>query len=101
MCDRDVVDRLAANDLEREIVAATDDEPEFQRGDHVRSATHGGVAFWYLGRCVDPLRPHDEGCRLLMMVGDDHEWHIDVSDITPLDEDDFCGGCGQVGCGHG
>lgn len=70
---------------------------EFKRGDHVRSVTHEGVAFWYLGPCDDGH--HD--CHLLQMVGDDFEWHVDASDITPLPEEEFCGGCGQIGCGHG
>lgn len=32
------------------------------------------------------------------MVGDDKEWIFDVSDLTPLSEDDYCPSCGQIGC---
>ena len=67
------------------------------RGDHVRSKTHDGVAFWYLGRCQD----QHFGCVLLRMVGDDATWHVHQDDVEALSEDDFCGGCGQIGCGHG
>lgn len=33
------------------------------------------------------------------MVGDDHEYVLDVSELTELSDDDFCGSCGQIGCG--
>jgi len=35
-----------------------------------------------------------------VMVGDDRRHTIDVGDLTPLDEEDFCRSCGQIGCGH-
>jgi len=35
-----------------------------------------------------------------VMVGDDRVHEVDKDDLIPLDEDDFCHGCGQVGCGH-
>lgn len=35
------------------------------------------------------------------MVGDDREWSVEPADLTPLDDDDYCAGCGQIGCGHG
>jgi hypothetical protein len=35
---------------------------------------------------------------LAVMVGDDHEHIIDVDDLIPLDDDDYCHGCGQIGC---
>lgn len=37
----------------------------------------------------------------VVMVGDDHVHYVDPSDLSPLDDDEFCGGCGQIGCGHG
>lgn len=37
-----------------------------------------------------------------VMVGDDGEFIVDVEDLTALSEDDYCPGCGQVGCAaHG
>lgn len=33
------------------------------------------------------------------MVGDDSVWTFDVEDLTVLNEDEYCGGCGQIGCG--
>lgn len=35
------------------------------------------------------------------MVGDDRMFKFDIDDLTPLDIDNFCGSCGQIGCGHG
>lgn len=35
-----------------------------------------------------------------IMVGDDQVHVVEVSDLTPLDEGEFCQGCGQTGCGH-
>lgn len=34
-----------------------------------------------------------------VMVGDDRVHIIDVDDLTPISEDDYCDGCGQIGCG--
>jgi hypothetical protein len=33
------------------------------------------------------------------MVGDDRNFVFDVDDLTPLEDDEYCGSCGQVGCG--
>lgn len=39
------------------------------------------------------------GMAVMHMVGDDHPHIIDPADCTPLNDDDYCGGCGQIGCG--
>ncbi len=36
---------------------------------------------------------------LVRMVGDDRDHAIDRSDLQPIKRADFCGGCGQIGCG--
>jgi hypothetical protein len=33
------------------------------------------------------------------MVGDDAKFTFDVDELTPLDNDEYCSGCGQIGCG--
>ena len=43
----------------------------------------------------------DLGRVVCVMVGDDRRFTHDVDDLTPLDDDDYCSGCGQIGCGHG
>jgi len=37
---------------------------------------------------------------IAVMVGDDRQFSFDPDDLTPLDDDDFCHECGQVGCCH-
>jgi hypothetical protein len=61
----------------------------------------------------DPDHEHDESCGWVeveeydrddmveaVMVGDDGVHLIDVDDLVVITEDDFCHGCGQIGCGH-
>lgn len=35
------------------------------------------------------------------MVGDDRVYEVNADDCSPLPDDEFCGSCGQIGCGHG
>ena len=35
---------------------------------------------------------------LAHMIGDDRTYAFEPDELTPLDEDDFCSCCGQVGC---
>lgn len=51
----------------------------------------------WAGDCDCP--PEHEGCVIGVMVGDDYRHHIDPDDLTLISEDDYCGGCGQIGCG--
>lgn len=37
---------------------------------------------------------------LCVMIGDDRKFAFDPSEVHPLNEDDFCHECGQVGCTH-
>jgi len=83
-----------------------------------------GVAFYILGYATedqeqeiwfcdhDDNYPHDDGCEVsyeletverndmvrAVMVGDDREHLIDVDDLTPISDDDYCASCGQIGC---
>lgn len=73
----------------------------------------GGVAVWYAGREVERYWDLDEGIDwsepeerttgrvLVVMVGDDRRHSVEPEDLTPIDDEDYCGGCGQVGCGWG
>jgi hypothetical protein len=40
------------------------------------------------------------GRLVCVMVGDDRPYLYDPDELTPLDRVDYCGECGQVGCGH-
>ena len=64
----------------------------YERGDHVAyKRPIGSMAAWI----IDPEIP------IIRLVGDDRDFEADWSDISPIDADQFCGGCGQIGCGHG
>jgi hypothetical protein len=39
-----------------------------------------------------------DGMVTAVMIGDDRPEDVDVSDLTPISDGDFCGGCGQIGC---
>jgi hypothetical protein len=76
-------------------------------------AGFSGVAFYLAGRsqrweayrywadddyegewCDDP-----DGQLWAVMVGDDAFHPVERADLSPLGDDDYCAGCGQVGCG--
>jgi hypothetical protein len=40
-----------------------------------------------------------EGCLIVIMIGDDAKHHVSVLDVHEVDDDEYCGGCGQIGCG--
>ena len=42
----------------------------------------------------------DAGRIVVVMVGDDHKFEVDTDALTLLEEDGYCFGCGQIGCGH-
>jgi hypothetical protein len=64
--------------------------PRWEDGELVRD---------WLGECDDAY-DIDTSQVVAVMVGDDREHVIDVDDLTPLAEDGYCPGCGQVGCSH-
>jgi hypothetical protein len=69
----------------------------------------GDIAWTILGW---ELEPDDDtewsgiyrntGQILAIMVGDDQIFHFDIDDLTPIEDYEYCGGCGQIGCccGH-
>ena len=67
-----------------------------------------GIAFYLLGPVMVRDADYDwsgieyEHPDLVraIMVGDDVVHEVDKSDLTVITEDEFCHGCGQIGCGH-
>ena len=65
---------------------------------------HGGGRVECRGNleCEHEIYPGDElqyertGNIIAHMFGDDKEWTLDPSDLTLIDEDDFCHECGQM-----
>jgi len=75
---------------------------------YYKVADSPGIAWYTLG----PVKVRDEDYEWtgieydhdslvqMVMVGDDCVFEVDKDDLTELDEDEFCHGCGQIGCGH-
>jgi hypothetical protein len=38
---------------------------------------------------------------LAHMIGDDESFAFEPEELQPIGGDDYCSGCGQIGCGHG
>lgn len=64
-----------------------------RKGMNVTVKGYRGVAFY--------VRKAREGRTQVVMVGDDRVWDVPVTDCTALGRKNFCGVCGQVGCGYG
>lgn len=86
-------------------------------------ASMPGVAFYAVGMakevwpesweldCTED-HEHEEVCYLygepeeydsdylarVVMVGDDREHIVDIADLTEIGDEDYCPGCGQIGC---
>lgn len=73
---------------------------------HYTVAGYEGIAFYLIGyRLVRDedyewtgIEEEDRDYVRAVMVGDDEVHEVDVDDLTPLPEDEFCSECGQVGC---
>jgi hypothetical protein len=82
-----------------------EDDDETFSADAYRHARMTGVAFRILGWETEPDEDTDwSGCEnrtgrvLAVMVGDDYRHRCDPEDLTPLPREEYCGGCGQIGC---
>ena len=53
-----------------------------------------GIAYHSPDPCPDG---HDD-CVVVVMIGDDYRWHVPPEDVVTIDDDAYCGGCGQIGC---
>lgn len=97
------------DDMYREgyVQGFTGDPDEFKVGDAVTVAEYPGIAFRvdgfptrrgpdYEWSGIEYVNPSKRDCH---MVGDDRTFTFDVAELTPLSEDEFCAGCGQICCG--
>ena len=82
------------------------DEPDLYPN-AVRLTGDTGAAWYVLGWKTEPDEDTDwtgyevrTGQLVAVMVGDDQHWLVDPDDVLPLDRADYCGECGQIGCGH-
>lgn len=66
------------------------------RGETVSWATTvGKVAAWVVED------QSESGQVKIRMVGDDRDFFVDRSEVEVIHDDEFCGGCGQIGCEWG
>lgn len=75
--------------------------------DAYRVRGYGGVAWRVYGWETEPdedtewsgyeVRTSQVVC---VMVGDNRRFTFDLEDVTPLNRAEYCGVCGQIGCGH-
>lgn len=84
--------------------------PEIKIGDSVKVRGWPGIAFTFRGHplihCLDedgvyPEKLEDPDRAIVVMVGDDRKWNVEMDDLTLLPPEKFCGVCGQIGCLHG
>lgn len=81
---------------------------DIEPGAHVRVKGWKGIAFYVVGPETAPDEDTEwsgyktpTGKVIVVMVGDDRKHAVDPEDCTPIASEDFCGECGQMGCGHG
>jgi hypothetical protein len=73
-----------------------EEEPELIEEGPLYDKTVTIVGYRGIAFRVDGYR---EGMIECHMVGDDRTFTFDVDEATEIDEDEFCHGCGQIGCG--
>lgn len=85
------------------------DEIKAHDGEHGRFAVADspGVAFYLKGLDTEPDEDTEwsgyeveTGMVQMVMVGDDRVHIIDPEDVSPIADEDYCHGCGQIGCTH-
>lgn len=81
------------------------DDAAFPADAYTAAGWGAGIAWSVLGWQTEPDEDTDwsgyevrTGKVVARMVGDDRDFTFDPDDLTPLDEDDYCAECGQVGC---
>jgi hypothetical protein len=66
-----------------------------------------GIAWAVLGWETEPDEDTEwsgienrTGNLVCYMIGDDQHFSVEPDDLIPISDEEFCHGCGQVGCGH-
>ena len=87
--------------------------PNFEEDDKHFSAPayrvngYGGIAWYVLGWETEPDEDTEwsgyenrTGRVVAVMVGDDRKHTFDEDEVQALEREEYCGVCGQMGCGH-
>ena len=84
-----------------------EDAPEYDAAAYTVNGWGTGIAWYVRGWEVEPDEDTEwtgimerTGRLIMTMVGDDARFSVDPDDVAPLDREDYCGECGQVGCRH-
>ena len=56
-----------------------------------------GEAYYCDGSCEESQI--DESRVICHMIGDDRDFEFEITELTKLDDEEYCGSCGQIGCG--
>ena len=59
---------------------------------------HGGGGYWETDTGQGEWEDDPDGQLWACMVGDDRLHPVDPEDLTEIADEDYCGGCGQLGC---
>ena len=84
-----------------------EEDKEAFPADAYRVKGYGGVAWYVWGWETQPDEDTEwsgyeprTGKVVATMVGDDRKFTFDPDEVTPLAREEYCGVCGQIGCGH-
>jgi hypothetical protein len=68
---------------------------------------YAGIAWHVLGWETEPDEDTEwSGCEnrtgqlVCVMVGDDRKFTFEPDEVAALEREEYCGVCGQIGCGH-
>lgn len=82
-----------------------EDETKFS-ADAYRVIGDNGCAWRVLGWETEPNEDTEwsgieerTGRVAVVMVGDDRKFFVDEEDLQPISDEEYCGSCGQIGCG--
>jgi hypothetical protein len=82
------------------------DEETFP-AEYYRVDGYKGIAFYVLGWETESDEDTEwsgyevrTGRVLAVMVGDNYRHSVDRDELIPLNSEDFCHSCGQLGCSH-
>lgn len=81
-----------------DVETVTDGCPGHYDDDFALDSCGLGEGYFCDGACVEGS---PTGMVVAVMVGDNREHIVDPDDLSVIDEDEFCGCCGQIGCPWG
>lgn len=91
----------------RQGIGAEPDDKTFAAPAYTVDGWGQGIAFYVIGWHVEPDEDTEwsgheprTGRVVVIMVGDDKRYVVDLDEVHPLEREAYCGVCGQIGCTH-